>query len=54
MRNRLDVYHAQTAPLVIYYEDRGLLHRIDGTASPSEVHEHVRATISTLKLESDV
>jgi len=54
IRKRLDVYHAQTAPLVSYYEDRGLLHRIDGLASPAEVHEHVRATISTLKLESEV
>ncbi len=53
VRKRLDVYHAQTAPLVAYYEERGLLHRIDGLASPSEVHEHVRATISTLKLEAD-
>ena len=54
VRKRLDVYHAQTSPLVSYYEDRGLLHRIDGLASPAEVHEHVRATISTLKLESEV
>jgi len=54
VRKRLDVYHAQTAPLVAHYEDRGLLHRIDGTASPASVHEHVRATIATLKLEADV
>lgn len=54
VRKRLDVYHAQTAPLVAHYEERGLLHHIDGTSPPSEVHEHVRATISTLKLEADV
>ena len=54
VRKRLEVYHAQTAPLVAHYEERGLLHRIDGMDSPSEVHEHVRATISTLKLEADV
>ena len=54
VRKRLEVYHAQTAPLVAHYEERGLLHRIDGLDSPSEVHEHVRATISTLKLEADV
>ncbi len=28
--NRLNVYHAQTAPLIGYYEKKGLLHRIDG------------------------
>lgn len=54
VRKRLEVYHAQTAPLVAHYEERGLLHRIDGLASPSEVHEHVRATISTLKLEAEI
>ena len=25
MRNRLEVYHAQTEPLIAYYEERGLL-----------------------------
>lgn len=54
VRKRLEVYHAQTAPLVAYYEERGLLHHIDGMAGPSEVHEHIRATIATLKREADV
>ena len=54
VRKRLEVYHAQTAPLIAHYEERGLLHRIDGTSPPATVHEHVRATISTLKLEADV
>jgi adenylate kinase len=53
VRKRLEVYHELTAPLVAYYEERGLLHRIDGTASPAEVHDHVRASIATLKLEED-
>ena len=28
--NRLEVYHAQTAPLIGYYEGRGLLHKVEG------------------------
>ena len=28
--NRLEVYHAQTAPLIGYYEQKGLLKKIDG------------------------
>ena len=28
--NRLEVYHAQTAPLIDYYQTRGLLHKVDG------------------------
>ena len=31
VRNRLDVYHEQTEPLVEYYEEHGLLRRFDGT-----------------------
>ena len=54
VRKRLEVYHAQTAPLVAYYDERGLLHRVDGTESPQVVQEHVRATIATLKHEEDV
>lgn len=54
VRKRLEVYEQQTAPLVSYYEEQSLLHRVDGTATPSEVHDHIRATIATLKLEQDL
>jgi adenylate kinase len=54
VKNRLDVYHAQTAPLVPFYEERGLLRRFDGTRSPAEVHDHIRATIATLRLEDQI
>jgi adenylate kinase len=51
VRKRLAVYHAQTEPLIAYYETLGLLRRFDGTGSPAEIHEHIRATIATLQLE---
>jgi adenylate kinase len=51
---RLEVYHEQTEPLVDYYEDLGLLRRFDGTRSPTEVHDHIRATIATLRLEDEL
>ncbi len=54
VRNRLAVYHEQTAPLVGYYEELDLLHRFDGSASPTEVFDHIRATIATLKLEETI
>ena len=54
VRNRLDVYHAQTEPLISYYEERGLLRRFDGTRSPTQVHERIRATLATLRLEEDL
>ena len=54
VRNRLAVYHDQTAPLVRFYEERDLLRRFDGTRSPTEVHDHIRATIATLRLEDEL
>jgi adenylate kinase len=54
VRNRLRVYHEKTAPLIEFYDDQGLLRRIDGTSSPADVHDHIRAVIATLKHEDDV
>jgi adenylate kinase len=54
VRNRLAVYHEKTAPLIEYYDSRGLMRRIDGTRSPADVHNHIRAVIATLRLEEDV
>ena len=40
-----------TEPLKDYYEERGLLRRFDGTRDKVEVHDHIRATLATLRLE---
>ena len=49
VRRRLAVYHEQTEPLVAYYEQRGLLLRIDGQRAPSEVFA---AICNALKVEA--
>jgi adenylate kinase len=54
VRKRLEVYHEQTAPLVDFYDQRGILKRFDGTRSPTEVHDHIRATLATLRLEEQI
>jgi adenylate kinase len=54
VRNRLQVYHDKTKPVIEYYEEQGLLKRIDGTRDPAEVHDHIRAVIATLRMEEDV
>jgi adenylate kinase len=51
VQKRLRTYHEQTESLIDYYEDKGLLRRFDGTRSPTEVHDHIRATLATLRLE---
>ncbi len=54
IRRRLEVYHAQTEPLVGFYDRCGLLRRIDGTRTADEVHAHMRATVATLRLEEQL
>jgi adenylate kinase len=51
VKKRLKTYHEMTEPLIDYYEERGLLRRFDGTRSVTEVHDHIRATLATLRLE---
>jgi adenylate kinase len=53
IRNRLEQYHVKTEPLVDYYDQRSVLRRIDGTATPDEVAEEVRRTLATMRLEQD-
>jgi adenylate kinase len=54
VKKRLEVYHDQTEPLIKWYEDKGTLRRFDGTRSPDEVGDHIRATLATIKLESEL
>jgi adenylate kinase len=54
IKNRLEVYHEKTTPLIDYFDQQGLMRRIDGTRPAPEVHDHIRAVIATLRLEEDV
>src|SRR6476660_276095 len=51
VKHRLEVFHQQTKPLVEYYQERGLLRQFDGRRDKTEVHDHIRATLATLRLE---
>jgi adenylate kinase len=51
IQRRLNTYHEKTEPLIDYYDQRGLLRRFDGTRDATEVHDHIRATLATLRLE---
>ena len=44
--NRLDVYKAQTEPLIAYYREKGLIVDIDASASPEEVFEQVKKALA--------
>jgi len=45
VRNRLDVYRQQTAPLVDYYRGKGLLRTVDGTSPIGEVTAAIRQAL---------
>ncbi len=53
IRHRLEQYREKTEPLIGYYEQKGLLRRIDGSPSPDEVGDRIRALLATLKMEED-
>lgn len=48
IRRRLTVYHEQTSPLISYYGERNLLHRVDGTLSPSQVYRQIETRLAAL------
>jgi adenylate kinase len=54
VQKRLAVYHEQTEPLILWYGERGLLRRFEGTRTPEEVNSHIRATLATLALEDEI
>ena len=54
IRRRLEQYHEKTEPLISYYESRGLLKRVDGSLSPDDVGDRIRALLATLKMEEQL
>ena len=48
IRERLESYYRQTEPLLDYYRNRSLLYTIDGTGSPDEVFERIKAVVDKI------
>ena len=53
IRKRLATYHEKTEPLVTYYDDKGLLRRVDGEQDPDTVEAEIRRTLSTLRMQDE-
>ena len=53
VRNRLLAYYEQTAPLADWYNQRGVLVKIDGNRSIEEVGSAIEAAISSLGNQDD-
>ena len=54
IHKRLDTYREQTEPLIAYYDEKGLLRRVDGAHPPEEVGEEIRALLATLRMEEEI
>jgi adenylate kinase len=54
IRHRLEQYHEKTEPLVAYYDERNLLKRVDGSQTPDDVGDRIRALLATLRLEEEL
>lgn len=50
IENRLRVYYDETAPLIAYYEDMGVLIPIDGNQSIDEVTDEIETALDTYEL----
>lgn len=48
IRERLRVYRENTEPLISFYEDRGILHRVDGTGSVDDVTARIAAVLDPI------
>ncbi|PLX36894.1 MAG: adenylate kinase [Hyphomicrobiales bacterium] len=49
LKKRLDVYHAQTQPLIGFYREKGVLRTIDGSQDPATVATEVAAILEAAK-----
>ena len=45
IRTRLSVYRSQTEPLISYYEEKGLLRRVEGVGTMDEITERISAAV---------
>src|SRR5262245_35911244 len=53
IKNRLAQYREKTEPLISYYEDRGILNRVNGGKTPDEVEERIHGILATLRREEE-
>jgi adenylate kinase len=48
LKKRLAVYREQTAPILPYYEQKGLLHQVDGMAPVEKVRAEIEAVLQAV------
>jgi adenylate kinase len=53
IKHRLEQYKEKTSPLVEWYDERGLLERVEADAPPDDVYEEIRALMATLRMQDE-
>ena len=48
VQSRLDVYESQTAPLIAYYTEKGVIFNVDGSGNPDDTFVAVQAKLDPL------
>jgi adenylate kinase len=54
VKHRLEEYRSKTEPLIDYYEEQGILRRIDASRSSDQVRDQIRATLAVARFEEQV
>ena len=47
VQTRVQKYHSETAPIVPYYEGKGILKRVDGVGTPDEISKRITAVLKS-------
>ncbi len=53
IRNRLSVYHEQTAPLEAYYRERDVYHEVEGVGDIEEIYTRITTTLDDVATTAD-
>jgi len=54
LKKRLEQYHGLTSPLVAYYKERGLHHRVDASQAANTVFSNIKSIFDSAKNFSDM
>ena len=48
IKERFKVYHQETAPVITFYQKKGILRKVDGRGKPEEVYARVKKVVKNL------
>jgi adenylate kinase len=54
IQHRLEQYREKTKPVKGYYDRQGILRRVDGSRTPDEVSDQIRATLAAVRIEEEL